>query len=421
MSTTSYSSAQLVARLREQIDATQAEATSLERLQRGIDADVKKIEQEIEQAWSQLAETVIPAYDGVAFDRAAALLRLPAIAGSQVERRVNEQVTKARASLAQLTNDPLVADRDNKINEAQIRRAEIEEAVQPLQGSTSSLEAEPYFEELLAYRYGTEAYAVKFFQLLYYTHWKNADVIVEKYGPRLKAADFGALAAKYVDEKTALRQLLDVRKGLDDIVAVADERARQVAELEQGIAQAVPRNLALVRARVREHLEPLADADVAALLLQSPTIDLAWRRIAGLRKKQEYLQALAAEQVVGPLGEIKALRTKLVADTNKLMRPKNVARYWPATDWDRRFQNDRAPKWQKRRERIQHTRSHIVQFHHYDRWNPTSDLLWWDVMSDGQLDGNFIHEVRSRPHHHHHQTQHHDTDVHTRESFADVS
>ena len=41
-------------------------------------------------------------------------------------------------------------------------------------------------------------------------------------------------------------------------------------------------------------------------------------------------------------------------------------------------------------------RTHIVEFHHYERWNPAADVLWWDVMSDGRLDGNFIPEVRAR-------------------------
>ncbi|MDP2342229.1 MAG: hypothetical protein Q8O67_14830 [Deltaproteobacteria bacterium] len=420
MTRTTYTTPELTEGLRRQLEATNVEVVALERLQRGIDADVKKIELEIDQAWSQLAETLIPTWDAATFDRASALLKLPTIAAAQVERRLAEHLAKLRKAHQLLSSDPLYADRENKINEAQIKLAEMNEAVAPLQGSVTTLEDEPYFEELLAYRYGTESYQVKFYQLSYYTHWKHADLIVEKHGGRLKADTFGAIAAKYIDEKQAVAQLLAEQKRHNDVVAAADQRARQVAEAEQAIEQAVPSALTIVRARVREHLAPLPDADVAALLASVPDVDLAWRRIAGLKKKQEYLAALAKEQVSAPLSDLAAVRSKLTAHRNKLQRPKNLSRLWPAAEWAPRLTNDRAAKWQKRRERVQHTRHEIVTFHHYDRWDPYGNILWWDVMSDGRLDGNFIHEVRDRPHdHHHHHQAHVDTD--TRDNFADVS
>ena len=415
---TSYSTADMIRGLREQIKAVNTESGELARLQRGIEGDVAKIDVELEQAWTQLAETLIPAWEPAVFNRASVLLRLPPIAAAPVERRLEEHLLKARTTLQQLSNDPLVADRENQRNEAQIRLAELDEAIAPLQGSTTALEAEPYFEELLAYRYGTESYGVKFFQLLYYTHWKNADLIVEKYGPRLKAADFGALAVKYIEEKTALTSLFDAKKVQTDKLADIEAHSRRLAEIEQSILQAVPRALALVRARVREHLQPLPNADVAALLASVPDVDLAWRRVVGLMKKKEYLTDLVREQVKASLADLGRMRSKLDRETNKLSRPKNAHRPWTAVDWNRRFGNDRAAKWQKRRERVQHTRHEIVTFHDYGRWNPTSDLLWWDVMSDGRLDGNFIHEVRSRPHQHVHQQQ---RDVDDRDAFADVS
>jgi hypothetical protein len=418
MSRSTYSTAELADGLRGQLDATNTELVALERLQRGLDADVAKIDAEIDQAWAQLAETLIPSWDAGVFDRASALLKLPAIAAAPVERRLEEYVAKLRKAHHLLSSDPLYSDRENKVNEAQIKVAEVNEALAPLQGSLKILEDEPYFEELLAYRYGTEAYAVKFYQLCYYTHWKHADLIVEKHGARLKAESFAAVAAKYVDERQATHELVMEQKRCNDVLSSAEQRARQVAEAEQAIAQAVPAGLALVRARVREHLEPLPDADVAPLVASLPDVDLAWRRVAGLKKKQEYLRALASEQVKAPLTELQALRTKLTAHRNKLQRPKNMSRLWPAAEWAPRLSNDRASKWQKRRERVQYTREHIVTFHHYDRWDPYGDLLWWDVMSDGRLDGNFIDEVRSRPHHH----VHHDTlDSQRDSSFADVS
>ena len=83
----------------------------------------------------------------------------------------------------------------------------------------------------------------------------------------------------------------------------------------------------------------------------------------------------------------------------KLIRPKNIGRHWQDADYQRRFGKDRTVSWSKRRSRIRDARTRVVEFHDYSRWDPMRDFLWWDVMTDGQLDGNFIDEVRARgPH-----------------------
>jgi hypothetical protein len=35
----------------------------------------------------------------------------------------------------------------------------------------------------------------------------------------------------------------------------------------------------------------------------------------------------------------------------------------------------------------------VYVFHDYDRASPLEDFLWWDLMTDGRMDGNFIPEV----------------------------
>ena len=415
----SYKQADIIKGLREQTAAATAEATELQALDLQLKADVSKVEKEIDQAWVQLSETLIPGFDPEVLKSAATVLHLPSISAGPVQRRLDEYIQTAQNAVQTLNADPMVIDRINLINTAQINMAELDEALGSLVDSVKKLEAEPYFQELLTCRYGQAEYAVKFFQLLYYTHWKNADLIVAKFGPDLKVSNFAELAARYKEEHTALLELQATRKRFEVTIETANHRARQAAQAEQDIAQAVPRALAVVRARVREHLGPLADSKVAELLAAFPELDLAWRRIAGLRKKEEYLRALAKEHVEGALAELSALRQKIDADASKVMRPKNASRVWADADWNLRLSNDRRPRWLKRRERTLAIRRHLMGFDRYDRWHPGSDLLWWDLMSDGQLDGNFIQEVRSRPHHHVHHQHRDDNDVNN--SFADVS
>lgn len=419
----SITNAQMVQGLDRTIDAVTKETRALEHLQRGITGDVSRIEAELDQAWTQLGETLLPQLDKASLDQASRLLRLPAISGDAVGKRLTETVQQNRNRLQKIMADASHINREATANEVAIRMAEVDEAIAAVKAGCRVLENARLFEELLGYRYGTPEYQVRWWQSLYYTHWKAADLIVEEFAKRYNAADFAAIAARYVDDKMAWNELVKTRNELVAQQKALDDQAKLVLDLEDQIANAVPRTLASVRGRVREHLMPLNENEVGPLLMAHPPADLAFRRVVGLRKKQEYLQALAEQQVKAPLADLSAMQKKLYADRTKMMRPKNRSRMWSDDDFNRRFGTDRTSKWQKRRERINENRTHIVEYHHYDRWTPGSDILWWDLMSDGRLDGNFIDEVRTRPHHHQSFAGTNDSiDVdHSRDSFADVS
>jgi len=414
--------ARMVQALERSIDAVTKETRALEQLQRGISGDVSRIESEFADAWNQLGETLLPQLDKPTLDQAARLLRLPAIGGDAVGKTLAETVQQNRSRLAAILADPSHQNREAKANEIAIRMAEVDEAIAAVKAGCRVLENARLFEELLGYRYGTPEYQVRFWQSLYYTHWKCADLIVEEFGKRYNATDFAAIAARYVDDKMAWNELIKTRNELVAQQKALDDQAKLVAELEDQITNAVPRTLASLRGRVVEHLAPLNENEVGPLLMAHPAADLAYRRVVGLKKKQEYLRALAEQQVKAPLADLSAMQAKLYADRTKMLRPKNRTRTWTEEEYRRRFQNDRAEKWQKRRERVNESRTHIVEYHHYDRWTPGSDILWWDLMSDGRLDGNFIDEVRTRPHHQSFASTNDSVDVdHSRDSFADVS
>ena len=46
-----------------------------------------------------------------------------------------------------------------------------------------------------------------------------------------------------------------------------------------------------------------------------------------------------------------------------------------------------------RRERFWRQYDRVATYDRYDRYDFAADMLWWDVMTDGRLDGNFIPEV----------------------------
>ena len=379
------------------------ETEQLHRVQRAIGADVARQDKEIEDAWDHLAEVTVPTLDVAVLDAVAARLRLPTVTAQQVIARRQATLVQASNRRVNLLADRRIQDAEAIENEVQIRVAELDEALQPLHNSTSLLEAAPLFHELLAHRYGTDEYTMRFWQLGYYTHWKHGDLVVEAHGPRLGLDNFKAIAARYVEEKTALEQLKHSRSALLDRRNEVKRAQGELAEVEASIADIDTVTLRSVRTRVKDHLRPLAEDALLSVFVNDEAGLLACKRIIGVGKKKNYLSALQEVQVKGILEEMRATTGKLARTRTKLGRSKNAYRQWPEAEVERMLGQDRRDRWSKRRERLSDTRTRIVEFHHYDRWSPGSNILWWDVMSDGRLDGDFIPEVRARgPYTHQH-------------------
>lgn len=405
----SVTNRQLQQRVENRLRDLTREEEKLHRLQRTLGADAARQDAELEAAWDHLAEVLVPALDVAGLNRLAAGLHLPSVQATAIAAIRHQTLTRATQRLKALQADPRLQQAEGIENEVSIRLTELQEAAAPLETSTRALEGEPLFLELLAHRYGTDEYVVRFWQASYYKHWKHADLVVEAHSSRLKKDTFAAIAASYVVERTALEELrreIGVQQGR---LAELKDLKLEAVQCEATIENLDDTTLKAVRTRVKEHVKPLDEAALTGLMAFDPAAALAVKRILGVQKKKTYLGALEAEQVKASLQELAVAKSKLARTRTKLGRSKvQYATYTDALA-DRMIGPDRTERWDKRRARIEDTRTRIVEFHHYDRWDPVRDMLWWDVMTDGRLDGNFISEVRDRGHHVHH---HHDVVTH---------
>jgi hypothetical protein len=392
----SVTNREMLGRVERRLQQISLEETALQKLQRTIGADASRQDQELEGAFDHLAEVLVPGLDAPRLDVASRALHLPNIGAAVAAQMRHTILLRATQRRAELVVDPRVQSAEAIDNEVAIRFAELQEAAAPLETSTRALEVEPLFLELLAHRYGTPEYVVRFWQLSYYKHWKHADLIVEAHAARSQRDTFAGIAARYVEERTALDELrreMSVQQGRRTEVK---ELQQELAACERTIADVDSTVLATLRTRVKDHLKPLDDAALTSLMATDPAAGLAVKRILGVKKKKTYLGALESEQIKTSLRDLGAMKGKLVRTRTKLGRPKNRAATYTAAVAERMVGADRSDRWHKRRQRLDEARTRIVEFHHYDRWSPMSDLLWWDVMTDGRLDGDFIPEVRDR-------------------------
>ncbi len=403
-----YNAVDLGQIINRRINDIDVEALELQRLQRTVDGDARKQADELEPAWDLLVGVLLPDIDPATLQALVARIPVTALSPAAVAQRRTKMFTDAQARLQHLLADNRVHNAAALLNALEIKRAELDDNIAPLQASVLLLEDEQMFHELLTWRYGTADYAVKFWQVAYYRHWKHGDILVEKHGPRLNKTDFAGIISLYLDEKQALTTFNAERAKFVEEYKEIVSLQQQVHETQALLADVDGVVLKNARARLKEYLRVLPDKDLFRILRTDEAATLAYKRVAGITKKQSYLTALNSEQIRASLVELEQSRQKLRRNLSKLHRPKYAGRAYSDADVRSMAGPDRTAKWHKRREHYVEAHTCVVGFHQYDRYDPMRDWLWWDLMSDGRIDGNFISEVRDHgpssysSHSHHH-------------------
>lgn len=403
-----YTTRQMLESLQERGADVAGEVRALEREQATARADLQKLKDEVEQAWAHLTSVLVPGLDFAQLDASAARIRLRSVGADAVRVMLADETRRVDDGIAQIRADERWSRREEVANEASIRMDELHEAMKALRESMALLEGELLFEELIRASYGVEGYAHRFWQVSYYRHWKHADIVVERHGKRLGVADFAGVRTKYLAEQAALESLRaehEAWRQKSETGRALDEKLRMLTADKGTVAQ---RTIARVRGQVREHLSALDNAELGRMFAHDEELRIAAARVGGSQAKRAYLEQLLKELIDASLTDLRAALAKNARSMDKLRRPKNAHRSWTGSEFGTLMNGARKTSWAKRRQRIQDARTHIVSFHHYDRWSPATDFLWWDAISDGRIDGDFIPEVRDRDVHHHHHDHAHD-------------
>jgi hypothetical protein len=172
------------------------------------------------------------------------------------------------------------------------------------------------------------------------------------------------------------------------LVAQHDDAVRALEMMPQ-------RRLAAVRGSLRAHLEPMTWPQIAQLVGGGHDIVVALQRLSGLVAQRRYLIAAAQRDILEPRAQLAAVIERNTRDITKLSRPKNAGRSFDGAKMSKRFEA-RPAAFAQRREHYTQTRQAVTSFARYDRGSLARDFLWWDLMSDGRLDGDFIPEVRKQ-------------------------
>ena len=356
--------------------------------------DLRAIDARIGEGWEHLSGVLVPDLEPARLDALAHQLGLPGVSAQAVATGTRAEVQRMAALRDAAAAAPAYQHREGIRNECEVRVAECDELLAPLHAVFVPLQHDARWARLRRNGYGSERYAGRWWSLSYYRDWKEADELVEQFGPALGVTDHAGLLRK-VDEAESAAGVLQSER--DELVG----RSAQVQALEQqhddavrALEQMPQRRLAAVRGRVRAHLEPLGEGQVAALFPGDRAVAVALQRVAGLAAQGRYLAAAAHRDIYEPRAQLQAFATRNRGDLVKLSRPKNAHKQFDGAKMTKRF-HGRPAAFAKRRERYDRTRDTVHRFTDYGRGSLDPNFLWWDLMTDGRLDGDFIPEVWS--------------------------
>lgn len=389
------SARQYIAFAREHLDLLRKSHSRLGSLRQAHEERRQDLKRRLEAAEQELVTTLLPGLTREALSAASTLVGFPGLVQKDYPGRVEKERRDRTARIAVIEADPRYRDRkllrDPGIGTLTRAIAELEEFRQPAASITTRFQ-HPRLARLLEAGYGTDRYDVPFWRMSYYADWKAGDEILEKFPGR---AAFSDILPEYLDAAATVetydRKLEALRAEVSAGVALETEHASHL----DGLTSIEARHLGIARIDLAEHLREVPLDSLGTALAASPALAVVARKWSGLLHQLKYLDEIREKQLDPALQGVEKDMAKIQKDVVKYSRPKNAGATFPEDDVHKKFGRERYEKLSGRVDRLEKTHATVYQFDRYERASFVQDFLWWDLITDGRVDGNFIPEVRT--------------------------
>lgn len=363
-------------------------------LQRKHQAQLDTLKRARDQALDELVNLSLPQLTREAFATLPSLTGYRQFETNDPFARMERRRQELSARIVAIEADERYARReqllDRAAGELTLKRDEMERQHKLLEDAVARYEGEWLFLGLVERGYDTEQYKLPWWDLQYYEDWKYADEITEKF----EQESFRDVVYNYKQVKAGYdefhRDLLAVKQQIADVESLVAERSKALADLETLEAD----TLNACRQQLREHLEYIDRDDLAAWSASDPNRTGLLKRIHGIEKKMEYLDEMARRYLDPERDQLAAMVDKIGRKITKYSRPKNAYARIPIDEANSMLRDPTA-KLAARRQRYNESYQQVVYFERYDAFDYARDMLWWDLMTDGRIDGDFIPEVQS--------------------------
>jgi hypothetical protein len=394
MATPTISARDFVRHASSQLNIINGALKDVETSQRNHREQMKTLQEARDKALDELVNLSLPALTREAFASVPSFTGYRQFEMNDPFERMERRRQELSARVVDIEADDRYRRREQLLNSAAgdmtLKRNELESQLKLMDETLVRHESEPEFPGLVQRGYDTEQYAFKWWQLQYYRDWKHGDIITEKFGQQA----FRDVLYTYNQVRAGRAEVYQeyqlVRHKIAEIESLVTERAKCLSGLENIEAD----TLNACRQQLREHLEYIDLNDLAAWSAADPTRTGLLKRIHGIEKKMEYLDELARRYLETEREQLMTQQAKLAKKIEKYRRPKNAHATIPVAEANRMLK-DPTQKLGERRRRYNESYQTVAYYDRYDAFDFTRDMLWWDLMTDGRIDGDFIPEVRA--------------------------
>lgn len=371
--------------VRQSLDTVRTENTELR-------TQIHTLGQKKELVLSQLAELYLPSFEPAVVARIKPLTGYAWFAQNDLQALfANEKLSLAREH-ASIEADPDFQNREGLLHEITgdlvVKEKELREQVQLLRQEVERYTSEPRLLQLIEDKYGTPEYQRRWWDLQYYSDWKWGDIYTERFAKQ----EFSEVARSYESFSRDHRTMSAERQAISARKERTEQLIKRHAEIEHRQQFHDEMFLQDCRRRLRDHLAHLDREQLYEWSKGDRGFEAAIKKLHGLEKQIEYLDELGQRQLREDEAALNTMAAKLQNKINKFSRPKNYHRVLPATEANA-WLGDGGRRVLARRQKFRRNYETVVVFDRYDSFDYARDMLWWDLMTDGRIDGDFIPEV----------------------------
>jgi hypothetical protein len=304
---------------------------------------------------------------------------------------MNEEHARLTQLINEIDNDERYLRHDELVNDVSgelvIKVEAISQNFNLLKESVQRYESEPRFLRLIQSNYGTPDYTARLWQLDYYRDWRAASQITKKFNKKFYEIRSDYLPLRQAYDQTH-NELALAQKEINDVKELVNLRGQSLHRLNN-LPQVI---LQESQAALRQHLQYVDKEQLFNWTQGDHARQASIKKLDGIEKKLNYLKEMVAHQQQQEKAVLEEYLYKLSRKVTKYQRPK----YYHYTVPDR----DAAILYIDPKEKLFHKRNKfwksydvIFDFDDYDYYDYQKDMLWWDLMTDGEIDGNYIQEV----------------------------
>ncbi len=345
------------------------------------------------EAFASLAATLLPDLsDSATLETVASRLGLHEI--RTLQSQLLEKLSRNAFRRREIESSPAYADRELNLLRLETKRDELEPLYRHANEEWQKYQSQEKLAQLMGREYGTDRYEHRgwwrFLNPQFLDDWRCADAATEALG----FATFEGLRIAYRERAEQMQvlgrdwsELQEQREAIETLEEERERLIREETELPQETYRAMGERIAAI---LDGGKSPLVDALPNPDALRSRLTE-----ISGMSAQAEYLDGLRT-QVEREAAGIAERAEKLYGERNRYAgnRHRYRNKRFSGEQWDKRFGNHRTARYEPLYGRYSRASDTVYVFHDYNRASGLQDFLWWDVMTDGRLDGNFIPEVR---------------------------